>query len=154
MEIIAGVVEAHPVGVEGEVMAEARSDSGVVRSGRYFHLFVCGTAPGDPRPAALPEGCEQVTAASVPGTLYDLDDSPPALVLAGHGSVAGEVWRCPVEVLIDLDADERVQAGYLRRVGVQVGEYPCWAYVAGPKLARWLVPGRRKREVRGRPAAG
>lgn len=84
-----------------------------------------------------------MAAAEVEGTLYDLDDLYPALVLAGQGRVAGEVWRCPVEVLVELDAEESVRSRYFRRVGVQVGEYPCWVYVAGPKLARELVPGRR-----------
>jgi gamma-glutamylcyclotransferase (GGCT)/AIG2-like uncharacterized protein YtfP len=89
----------------------------------------------------------------VAGTLYDIDGAQPALVLAGAGTVDGEVWRCPVERLAEFDATARLPAGLFRRVGVQVGEYPCWVYVAGPKLAQRLVPARRlrSRERTGKP---
>lgn len=126
-------------------MTAGNEESVVVRSGRYFHLFVYDVGPGGLGPVSMPAECERVGTAVVQGTMYDLEDARPALVLAGPGSVAGEVWRCPVEVLADFDADERVRAGYLRRVGLQVEEYPCWVYVAGPKVAQQLVPGRRRR---------
>jgi gamma-glutamylcyclotransferase (GGCT)/AIG2-like uncharacterized protein YtfP len=90
-------------------------------------------------------GCERVGPATVAGTLYDIDGAYPALVLAGGGGVAGEIWRCPVERLVEFDRYEGVDARLFRRVGVQVGEYACWTYVAGPRLARKLVPERRAR---------
>jgi gamma-glutamylcyclotransferase (GGCT)/AIG2-like uncharacterized protein YtfP len=91
------------------------------------------------------EGCELVETATVAGTLYDIDGAYPALVLAGAGKVAGEIWRCPVERLAELDRYEGVDARLFRRVGVQVGDYACWTYVAGARLARKLVPERRIR---------
>lgn len=124
-------------------MTSVGSDSAVVRSGRFFHLFTYGSSLEARQVLAGLEGCEVVARREVAGTLYDIDGEYPALVLAGMGKVSGEVWRCPVEVLTDLDRDERVVTRRLRRVGVQVGEYACWVYVVGPKLARLLVPGRR-----------
>jgi gamma-glutamylcyclotransferase (GGCT)/AIG2-like uncharacterized protein YtfP len=112
------------------------------RSGRTFFLFVYGVA-GGAGSTELPDGCERVDSSMVSGTLYDIDKSKPGLVLAGPGRVEGEIWRCPVEVLPELDRIERVETGLFRRVGVQAGAYPCWVYVAGPKLADRLVPDRR-----------
>ncbi len=124
-------------------MTAAQLDNGAARSGRYFHLFVYDRAPEALGSTDIPEECERVATRAVAGTLYDVDGAYPALVLAGTGQIEGEVWRCPVELLPEFDRDERVSAGLFRRVGVQVEEYACWVYVAGPKLVRWLVPGRR-----------
>jgi gamma-glutamylcyclotransferase (GGCT)/AIG2-like uncharacterized protein YtfP len=124
-------------------MRSARATAGEARSGRYFHLFVYDRASADGSVLALPAGCERVAVRVVAGTLYDIDGDYRALVLAGAGGVEGEVWRCPVEVLPELDQDERVVAGLLRRVGVQVEEFACWAYVVGPGLAPRLVSARR-----------
>lgn len=112
-------------------------------SGRYFHLFVHGSVPAVLAAAGAAGGAERVAVREVVGTEYDVGGIETALVLAGPGRVTGEVWRCGVELLPDLDRDERVAGRLLRRVGVQVGEYACWAYVAGPKLAPRLAPGRR-----------
>lgn len=124
-------------------MTSVATESAVVRSGRYFHIFSYGSGLEDRLAAGLLEGCELVAEREVAGTLYDIDGEYPALVLAGNGRVAGEIWRCPVEVLPELDSDERVVARQLNRIGLQVDEFACWVYVVGPKLARHLAPGRR-----------
>lgn len=124
-------------------MSSVGLEAAAVRSGRFFHLFIYGASLEVRAAAASLEGCELVAHRQVAGTLYDIDGEYQALVLAGAGRVGGEVWRCPVELLPELDQDERVLARKLRRVGVEVGEFACWAYVVGPKLARRLVPGRR-----------
>src|SRR5690606_21814697 len=116
----------------------------VVRSGRYFHLFVHGTVPQALLAAGASGTAERVATREVVGTEYDVGDGETALVLAGPGRVRGEVWRCALELLKELGRGERVVGRFWRRVGVQVGEYPCWAYVAGPRLAPKLVPGRRR----------
>lgn len=115
----------------------------VESSGRYFHLFVHHDLPPALNAAGETGIAERVGEGEVAGTEYDIGGGERALALAGPGRVKGEVWRCPVELLAELDRDERVVDRLLRRVGVQVGEYPCWAYVVGPKLAPRLVPGRR-----------
>jgi gamma-glutamylcyclotransferase (GGCT)/AIG2-like uncharacterized protein YtfP len=102
-----------------------------------FHLFAYGTL-WDGAPALL-DGCERVGTGTVQGTLYDLGDYP-ALVLSGEDSVPGAIWRCPTGRLPDLDRYEAVVDGLFRRAGVQVGEYACWVYLAGPRLGSRLVP--------------
>lgn len=124
-------------------MTVSSVDKAVVSSGRYFHLFVHGSVPSALIAAGAAGTAERVAVREVVGTEYDVGDGETALVLAGSGRVTGEVWRCAVELLPELDRDERVAGRLWRRVGVQVGEYPCWAYVAGPKLAPMLAPGRR-----------
>ncbi len=109
----------------------------------HFHLFTYGTLRSGGGAADLLEGCEPVGTATVAGTLYTVDDVYPALVLSGPGRVEGEVWRCPAAALERLDAYEGVAEGLFRRVGLRVGEWACWAYVAGPKLATRLVPAHR-----------
>lgn len=128
-------------------MTPNMADARVAAGGRSFYLFVYGTLRQGGAAAHLLAGCERVGHATVAGTLYDIDRAYPALVLAGGGEVAGEVWRCPVERLAELDRYEGVEARLFRRVGVQVGEYACWTYVAGAKLARQLVPERRVRSA-------
>lgn len=115
----------------------------VAPSRRFFHLFVYGTLRSQGAASDLLSACERVESATVNGTLYDIDGAYPALVLAGSGTVHGEIWRCPVEVLQTLDRYEGTEERLFRRVGVQVGEYACWTYVAGPAIVGKLVPARR-----------
>jgi gamma-glutamylcyclotransferase (GGCT)/AIG2-like uncharacterized protein YtfP len=112
-----------------------------------FHLFVYGSLRRQGTAAALLSAAEWIGEGSVGGVLYDVDEYR-TLVLYGNTPVEGEVWRCPFELLAELDRYERVEEGLFRRVGVQVqmkdGTRPgCWAYVAGPKLSRKLTSGRR-----------
>jgi gamma-glutamylcyclotransferase (GGCT)/AIG2-like uncharacterized protein YtfP len=106
-------------------------------------LFVYGTLQSNGKAAELLTGCAIITQASVAGTLYDIDGEYPALVLGGSGRVHGEVRTCPAGALLRLDEYEGVPERLFRRVGVQIGDYACWTYVAGPKLARRLLPARR-----------
>lgn len=106
-------------------------------------LFVYGTLQSSGKAAQMLEGCPVIGKASVAGTLYDIDGEYPALVLGGAGSVSGEIRSCPADLLLRLDEYEGVPERLFRRVGVQIGEHACWTYVAGPKLARRLLPARR-----------
>jgi gamma-glutamylcyclotransferase (GGCT)/AIG2-like uncharacterized protein YtfP len=108
-----------------------------------IHIFVYGTLRRQGTAADLLDRCQRLRDAAVQGTLYDVDATYPALVLAGNGRVHGEIWRCPHEILPRLDAYEGVRDRLFRRVGVLVDELPCWTYVAGPALARRLTPDRR-----------
>ncbi len=114
----------------------------------YFHLFTYGTLRRGRGADELLEGCEQVGTATVAGTLFNIDDAYPALILAGTTRIEGEVWRCPAAKLPQLDAYEGTAEGLFRRVGLRVGEWACWTYVAGPKLAPRLSPDRRIEEGR------
>lgn len=114
-----------------------------------FHLFVYGTLRSSGAAAALLANCERIAAAEVGGVLYDIDGEYTALVLYGNSPVAGEIWRCPSELLPEIDAYEGVDEGLFRRVGVSVRQpagrdVACWTYVAGPAIARKLVPARRR----------
>ncbi len=109
----------------------------------YFHLFVYGTLRSAAEAGPVLEGAALIASASVAGALYDTGNGYPALVLAGSWKVQGEVWRCPAPLLARLDGYEGVDERIFRRVGVEVRDWPCWAYVAGPKLARLLTPDRR-----------
>lgn len=106
----------------------------------HFHLFVYGTlrAAADGTPHPLLASSERVGSGTVAGTLYETDESP-ALMLAGRTPVAGEIWRCPLEALADLDAYEAVRDGLYRRVAVRVDDVACWVYVAGPRLGPRLT---------------
>lgn len=113
-----------------------------------FHLFVYGTLRSQGVANPLLADCTRMGEATVGGVLYDIDGEFPALVPYGTARIAGEVWRCPAETLPDLDAYEGVQQGLFRRIGVHVrmhssDEVGCWIYVAGPGLARKLVPAAR-----------
>jgi gamma-glutamylcyclotransferase (GGCT)/AIG2-like uncharacterized protein YtfP len=93
--------------------------------------------------------CEYIADAAVGGVLYNIDGGHTALVLYGNTPVAGEIWRCPSELLPEIDAYEGVEGGLFRRVGVSVrqptgGDIACWTYVAGPAVARKLIPARRR----------
>ncbi|MDX1673943.1 MAG: gamma-glutamylcyclotransferase family protein [Longimicrobiales bacterium] len=102
-----------------------------------FYLFAYGTLRTDP--GGLLEGCERVATGVVRGTLYDLGEYP-ALILGGDDPVSGVIWRCPYPLLEALDRYEGTEAGLFRRVGIRVGDYPCWVYVAGPELGPRLLP--------------
>ena len=114
----------------------------------HFNLFVYGTLKAGGPAASLLNGSEHLGRACVGGILYNIDDQHPALVLYGTGKVEGEIWRCPYELLAQLDNYESVEAGLFRRVGTEVTTdagtvYPCWTYVAGPKLTRKLTADRQ-----------
>ena len=109
----------------------------------HFHLFVYGSLRSGGTASELMRGCQLVGPAEVSGTLYDIDGHLPALVLAGQGTVRGEVWRCPVDRLLVLDAYERVEDSLFRRAGVEVDGRGCWTYVAGAALAPQLKAARR-----------
>lgn len=114
----------------------------------HFHLFTYGTlAGGDGAASPLLADCERVGDAAVRGTLYDAGPYP-ALLLSGNEPVAGEIWRCPAEVLPRLDRYEAVEEGLFRRVGLRVEGTPCWAYVAGPRLGIRLTHRSRIRSGR------
>lgn len=114
----------------------------------HFHLFVYGTLRSNGAAASLLADGELIGQGHVGGVLYNIDDEYPALVVYGDTPVRGEVWRLPATSLLSLDEYEGVGEGLFRRIGVSVtmqdGEtVGCWTYVAGPKLGRKLVPGRR-----------
>jgi gamma-glutamylcyclotransferase (GGCT)/AIG2-like uncharacterized protein YtfP len=109
----------------------------------HFHLFAYGTLRENGSAGSLMRDCERVGEAAIGGVLYDVDGEYPALVLYGTTPVAGEIWRCPNELLGSLDAYEGVADGLFRRVGVEAGGIACWTYVAGPALAPKLLPDRR-----------
>jgi gamma-glutamylcyclotransferase (GGCT)/AIG2-like uncharacterized protein YtfP len=108
-----------------------------------FLLFVYGTLQTSGKAAELLHGCAVIKTATVAGTLYDIDGEYPALVLGGSGRVHGEIRTCPASLMLRMDDYEGVPERLFRRVGVQIGEHACWTYVAGPKLARRLLPARR-----------
>ena len=116
----------------------------------HFHLFVYGTLKPGERNAHLLSDGEWVGPATVGGVLYDIDGQHPTLLLYGSTPVSGMVCRCPVALLEKLDQFEQIDDGLFRRVAVTAQmedgtEQACWTYVAGPKLAHKLTPGRRIR---------
>jgi gamma-glutamylcyclotransferase (GGCT)/AIG2-like uncharacterized protein YtfP len=108
-----------------------------------IHIFVYGTLRSGGLAAALLAGGEKVRDATVQGTLYDIGGRYPALVLAGAGTVYGELWRCDAELLAGLDEYEGVHHGLFRRVALEVAGVPAWTYVAGSALATELTRARR-----------
>jgi gamma-glutamylcyclotransferase (GGCT)/AIG2-like uncharacterized protein YtfP len=112
-----------------------------------FQLFVYGTLQTGGSAANLLSGCEPVGTGQVGGILYDIDGEFPALVVYGTAPVRGEIWRCPADLLGKLDEYEDTASGLFRRIGLSVqttrGPVACWTYVAGPRLARLLLPARR-----------
>jgi gamma-glutamylcyclotransferase (GGCT)/AIG2-like uncharacterized protein YtfP len=114
----------------------------------HFNLFVYGTLRREGGAAAQLAGCELVGPGTVGGTLYDIEGRYPAIVLYGDAPVAGEVWRCPADRLLSLDAYEGTDSGLFRRVAVEVSlgdgrQVSGWIYAAGPALSRQLRPERR-----------
>ena len=106
-----------------------------------FHLFVYGTLKSakSGEPATILAGCTLVGTGSVRGTMYHVGDFP-ALLLGGAQTVQGEIWRCPADLLKELDEYEGVSRGLFRRAAVEVDGYPCWIYLAGPRLGPRLIP--------------
>lgn len=116
-------------------------------------LFVYGTLRGGGAASHLLRGCRPLGAASVPGTLYDVEGRYPALVREGEARVHGEFWSCPAGRLAELDRYEGVEEGLFRRVEAEVEGGVCQLYVAGPRLlpalrpdrviasGRWRIPG-------------
>lgn len=88
---------------------------------------------------------EKVRDAAVRGTLFDVEGVGLTLMLAGSDRVPGEVRRVDAATLEELDARARVRDGLHRRIGLEVGDTPCWTWVAGPALASRLATGRRVR---------
>lgn len=107
-----------------------------------FHLFAYGTLRRGATAHDILAGATHVRAATIGGTLYDIDGEYPALILYGRTPVPGDIWRCPADLLKRLDAYERVDDGLFRRVGLLAADIPCWTYVAGPALASRLTPDR------------
>lgn len=113
-----------------------------------IHFFVYGTlASRNGAAAGLMTECERVGGGAVRGTLYDIGPYP-ALLLGGESRVEGEVWKCPADTLPRLDRHEGVEEGLFRRVGIRVGDFACWTYVAGPALGPRLTPDARIRSGR------
>lgn len=125
-----------------------RGESDVTELRDHFHLFVYGTLKqGEPSNQLL-QSCAFIGAAQVHGILYNIENDHPALILYGSSPVTGEVWRCPADMLLQLDEYEGVNDGLYRRVGVQVtianGEQiGAWTYAAGPALTKELVAAHR-----------
>lgn len=116
----------------------------------HFHLFVYGTLRKGQSANHRLMNAEFVSDGYVTGILYNVDDKFPALVLYdGAPRIDGEIWRCPVSLLHELDAYEGVDEGLFRRVGVHAkrddegDDVPVWTYAAGPTLSQKLTPERR-----------
>lgn len=108
-----------------------------------FHLFTYGTLGAKGAAAALLTGCERIGTGRVKGMLYDAGDYP-ALLLSREGQrIEGEIWRCPADLLSELDRYEGTEQGLFRRVGVRAEGVACWVYVAGPRLGTRLNPDAR-----------
>lgn len=107
------------------------------------HVFLCGDVPGRDLPG------EAVREDAVQGTMFEVDGIGAVLMLAGASTIRGEVRCVPVGSLAQIDERAGVRDGLFRRVGVRVGETPCWTWVAGPRLAPRLAAGRRNRNGAG-----
>lgn len=114
----------------------------------HFNLFVYGTLRSNAAAADLLADCESIGEGTVAGILYDIDGRFPALLRYGTDRVRGEIWRCPAELLLRLDAYEGTAEGLFRRVADDVetpdgARVACWLYAAGPALSYQLTPDRR-----------
>jgi gamma-glutamylcyclotransferase (GGCT)/AIG2-like uncharacterized protein YtfP len=85
---------------------------------------------------------ERVRDDVVGGTLFDVAGVGAALMLSGHSRVPGTIRRIRADALDALDQAVGVHDGLYRRVGVRVGDTPCWTWVAGPELAQRLAASR------------
>lgn len=85
---------------------------------------------------------EKVRDDSVQGTLFHVAEVGSVLMLAGHSRVRGEVHRIARDSVARMDEQARVAQGVHRRVGVRLGDTPCWTWVVGPALAQGLAPAR------------
>ena len=109
----------------------------------HFHLFTYGSLKStQPQSVPLLQRCRCMGRGEVRGTLFDVGEYP-ALMLAGDDVVRGEVWRCPWDVLPELDRYEGVGDSLFRRAAVEVDGTVCWVYVAGPRLGPRLLPDTR-----------
>ena len=125
-----------------------------------FNLFVYGTLRGGPAigDAAGLTGCVKVGEGTIGGALYDVEGRFPALVHYGSDPVRGEIWRCPADLLVELDTYEGTATGLFRRIATEVeldggGTLPCWVYTAGPALSQQLTPEHRVASGSWRPRA-
>ena len=111
-----------------------------------FNLFLYDGLGGQAAPADLLARCEKIASGSAGGLLYDIGGYT-ALLLYGESPVTGEIWRCPLSILAELDQYAGVETGEFRRIGHEIpstnGLLPCWIYVAGPALRRRLLPSAR-----------
>ncbi|HEX6587961.1 MAG TPA: gamma-glutamylcyclotransferase [Longimicrobiales bacterium] len=104
----------------------------------HVHVFVYDTA-------RFPDvESELVRHDVVGGTLFDVEGVGPALMLSGQTRVPGTVRRIRPETLPSFDRSARVDDGLFRRVGVRVGNTPCWTWVAGAELAQRLASARTR----------
>jgi gamma-glutamylcyclotransferase (GGCT)/AIG2-like uncharacterized protein YtfP len=121
-----------------------------------FYLFAYGTLREGAAADSLLHGCEHVGAGVARGILYDIDGKYPALLPYGNAPVHGEIWRCPADLLLELDRYEGTAQGLFRRIAAEVehgdAHLPCWLYTAGPALSRRLIPGNRIEDGRWRAA--
>lgn len=113
-----------------------------------FNLFVYGTLRSGGSAAGRLSACEKIADGTIGGTLYDIEGRFPALVHYGTSPVPGEIWRCPADMLLELDSYEGTATGMFRRIAAEVvtsaGEaVACWLYTAGPALSRQLTPASR-----------
>ena len=113
-----------------------------------FNLFVYGTLRSGGGAAGRLSACARIADATIGGALYDIEGRFPALVHYGTEPVHGEIWRCPADMLLELDAYEGTATGMFRRIAADVqtvaGEsVSCWLYTAGPALSRQLTPANR-----------
>lgn len=104
----------------------------------HVHIFVYDDA------ALRGIDTERVRDDVVSGTLFRVDGVGPALMLSGSSRVPGSVRRIRADALDAADRSARVGDGLFRRVGVRVGNTPCWTWVAGPELAQRLATTRSR----------
>ena len=104
----------------------------------HVHVFVHDRAP------SRGIDSDPVRDDVVHGTLFDIDGFGVALMLSGQARVPGTVRRIRIDRLAAADVAAGVRDGLTRRVGVRVGNTPCWTWVAGPKLAQRLAVARTR----------
>lgn len=104
----------------------------------YVHVFVYESA------ALHGIDFEPVRDDSVAGTLFHVDGVGAALMLSGQNRVRGTIRQIRADALAQADRAARVAEGIYRRVGVRIGNVPCWTWVAGPKLAQHLATARAR----------
>jgi hypothetical protein len=104
----------------------------------HVHVFLYDDAP------LRGVDSETVGAAAVAGTLFDVHGVGPALILSGQNRVLGSIRRIRADALWQMDRAARVAERLYRRVGLDVGNVPCWIWVAGPELAQRLATARRR----------
>lgn len=104
----------------------------------HVHVFVYDATPFDGI------ATERVRDDVVSGTLFHVEGVGPALMLSGQSRVRGSVRLLDPDALARVDRAARVAEGIYRRVGVLVGDTPCWTWVAGPQLAQRLATARTR----------